>query len=73
MAIKWKLRACRVQAGYTQKEAAELMGISEPALITYETGRSTPNMDVGQKMSELYQIPLEIMDFSKVGNTLIKD
>ena len=73
MAIKWKLRACRVQAGYTQVEAAEELGIAEATLINYETGKSAANMEVGQKMSELYQIPIEAMDFTKIGNTVIKD
>ena len=71
--IRWKLRACRVQAGYTQAEAAKLLGISESTLINYETGKSAANMEIGQKMSDLYQIPIEVMDFTKVGNSLIKD
>ena len=49
------------------------MGTSEVTLISYETGKSSPNMEMGQKMSELYGIPLELMDFTKVGNTTIKD
>lgn len=71
--LKWKLRACRVQAGLIQKEAAAELGISEVTLTSYETGKSSPNMEMGQKMSELYGIPLELMDFTKVGNTTIKD
>ena len=73
MAIRWKLRACRVQAGYTQKEAAELLGISESTLIKYETGVSAVNMECGQRMSDIYQIPIELMDFTKIGNTVIKN
>lgn len=71
--FKWKLRACRVQAGLSQKEAAAELGTSEVTLISYETGKSSPNMEMGQKMSDLYGIPLELMDFTKVGNTTIKD
>lgn len=66
--LKWKLRACRVQAGYTQKEAAKLIGVSEDVIINYETGRTVVDMETAQKISELYQIPLELIDFTKVGN-----
>lgn len=71
--FKWKLRACRVQAGLTQKEAAELIGVSEPSIVSYETGKSSPCMEIGQKLSEVYGIPMELMDFTRVGNQIIKD
>lgn len=73
MVIRWKLRACRVQAGLIQKEAAKALGVSEVTLKNYETGKRSPDMEVGQKMSELYGIPMDMMDFTKVGNTVIKD
>lgn len=71
--FKWKLRACRVQAGLYQREAAEALGISEVSLVSYEKGRRSPGMDLGQKMSELYGIPLDMMDFTKIGNQIVKD
>lgn len=37
--FKWKLRACRVQAGLTQKEVAAELGVSEVSLVAYETGK----------------------------------
>lgn len=69
--VKWKLRACRVQAGYLQREAARALGVSEATLISYETGKRSPNMEIGQKMSELYGIPIQLMDFTRVGNSVI--
>ena len=72
--MKWRLCACRVQAGYKQKEVSELIGISEATIIKWEAGNTVPNMDNAQKLSELYRIPLAYMDFSKEGNaTPIKD
>lgn len=71
--FKWKLRACRVQAGYTQKEVAEKLGISEVSVVSYETGKYSPSMEIGQKLSELYGIPLEVMDFTKIGNQTVKE
>lgn len=71
--FKWKLRACRVQAGYKQRTAAKELGISEATLIAYETGKVSPNMETGQKMSELYGIPMDLMDFTRVGNRSINN
>ena len=72
--MKWRLSACRVNAGYTQKEVAEKLGICVQSIIDWENGKTTPKMVSAQKLSELYRIPLAYMDFSKEGNaTPIKD
>lgn len=68
--MKWRLAACRVQAGYTQKEVASLIGVVEQTMIRWEQGASTPKMEEAQKLSELYQIPLAYMDWSKEGNAI---
>ena len=65
---KWRLCACRVNAGYTQREVAKLIGVTETTIINWESGVRAPKMDYAQKLSELYQIPLAYMDFSKEGN-----
>lgn len=65
---KWRLAACRVQAGYTQKEVAKALGVTEQTIIRWEQGASAPKMEYAQKLSELYQIPLAYMDWTKEGN-----
>ncbi len=65
---KWRLCACRVNAGYTQREVAEILGMSEKTIVEWEAGRISPKMDKAQKLSELYMMPLAYMDFSKEGN-----
>lgn len=71
---KWRLSACRVNAGYTQREVAEIIGVNEKSVIDWEAGRTTPRMDKAQKLSELYMMPLAYMDFSKEGNRIpLKD
>lgn len=67
---KWRLCACRVNAGYTQREVAEILGMSEKTIIEWEAGRISPKMDKAQKLSELYMMPLAYMDFSKEGNSV---
>jgi DNA-binding XRE family transcriptional regulator len=65
---KWRLCACRINAGYTQREVAKILGVSEVAIIHWENGISSCKMATAQKLSELYLIPLAYMDFSKEGN-----
>lgn len=67
---KWRLCACRVNAGYTQKEIAEILGVCEKTVIDWELGRLSPKMEYAQRLSELYLIPLAYMDFSREGNRL---
>lgn len=67
--MKWRLSACRVQNGYTQKEAGVLVGVSEKTIVSWETGRTAPNMEYAQKLSELYGIPLAYIDFTREGNS----
>ena len=66
--MKWRLAACRVQARMTQKEVAKALGISEVALVSYEKGRTAISMEKAQNLSDIYGIPLELMDFSRLGN-----
>ena len=51
------LKAARVNAGLTQKKAAEMLGISEYTLINYEKGKSSPDVHVLKKIESLYGIP----------------
>lgn len=71
---KWRLSACRVNAGYSQKEVAELMGVCESTVVFWETGKTEVKMKYAQRLSELYIMPLAYMDFTKEGNaTPLKD
>ena len=67
---KWRLCACRMNAGYTQKEVAKILGVCESSVIKWERGETSPNMDYSQKLSELYLTPIAYMDFSKEGNKI---
>lgn len=72
--MKWRLSACRVQNGYTQLEASVLVGVCESTLISWENGKTAPNMEKAQKLSEVYGIPLAYIDFTREGNsTPLKD
>lgn len=54
MAISMK--AARVNAQLTQREAAKALEISKGTLLNYEKGRSVPKLDMANRMAELYKL-----------------
>lgn len=72
--MKWRLRACRENAGYTQREVAQILGVCETTFSNWECGRAIPSMEKALRLSELYRVPLAYMDFTKEGNAVpLKD
>lgn len=53
------LKAARVNAGLSQVEVSERLGISKNTLISYEKYRSTPDIDTAQKMAALYGMSVD--------------
>lgn len=60
---KITLKAARVNAGLTQKEAAKKLGIAYQTLSQYESDAGAVRQDMLKKMSELYDIPVEFIFF----------
>lgn len=50
------LRAARVNAGYTQVEAAKEIGISVFTLANYERGITFPDVPILKKIESLYKV-----------------
>lgn len=50
------LKAARVNKNYTQKKAAEMLGISQSTLMNYEQGKTFPPQPTIQKMETLYGV-----------------
>ena len=46
--MKWRLSACRIQAGYSQAEVAEKLGCSDKTIVSWETGKTAPKMEKAQ-------------------------
>lgn len=64
MAISMK--AARVNAGFTQKDAAKALNISKNTLVGYENGKAIPKIDLAKRMATLYGFSVdEIIFFSK--------
>ena len=53
------LKAARVNAGFTQTEVAERLKISKSTLISYEKYKSVPDIDMAQKLAELYGMSVD--------------
>lgn len=58
------LKAARVNAGFTQKEAAKQLKISETTLLKYERGETFPTVPVIRRIESLYAIPYRRIIFS---------
>ena len=53
------LKAARVNAGLTQKEAAERLGISRSTLASYEAYKTKPDIEMAKKLAALYGLPVD--------------
>ena len=56
-----RFKRYRVRKGFTQTEAAKLIGVKNYQLGNYETGRSEPSIDILKKMSNLYGVSIDLM------------
>lgn len=57
------LKQAREGRGYTQVEAAKLIGISVETLGNYERGKSYPDIPTLRKIEELYGVPYDRLIF----------
>ena len=62
--INITLEAARVNAGYTQEQAASNLGVSRSTIINWENGKTIPGIPSMYKMSQLYGIPLDCIFFT---------
>ena len=53
------LKAARVNANFTQKEAAKKLGISKGTLASYELYKTIPNVDTAKKIANLYGLEVD--------------
>lgn len=58
------LKSARVNAGYTQAQAAKLIGVTESTLSNYERGRSYPDVPIIKKIEDVYGVPYSALKFS---------
>lgn len=61
---KITLSAARVNAGYSQKAAAELLEISNKTLCNWEKGKSFPDQPMIEKLCKLYGVTYDMINFA---------
>lgn len=66
---KITLRAARVNAGLLQKEASQLLGVSNKTLSSWENNITVPRADMIDKICNLYKVGYDNLIFLP-GNPL---
>lgn len=61
---KISLAAARVNAGLSQQEAAQALGVSVATLQNYESGKTVPQWGTVQKIENVYKFPVDFIFFS---------
>lgn len=69
MECKISIKAARVNAGLTIKEAAKLIGICETTLINWEKDPSVIQSKHQKKISEVYNFPIDNIIFLNIKSS----
>ncbi len=59
------LKAARVNAELTQKEAAQALGISKTTLLNYEKYKTVPDIEKSKQIAKLYGMAIDDIIFFK--------
>lgn len=59
MTLSKSIRESRKKAGFTQKQVAEKVGLSEQAIRMYELGKREPSLDVIKRIGEVLDVAPE--------------
>lgn len=62
------LKAARVNRGYTQREAAVLIDVTEDTISNWERGKSFPNVPQLKKIEEVYGVTYNDLIFLHDNN-----
>jgi len=58
MDLKAKIRVARKEAGFSQQDLSDAIGVSDKAISAYEVGRSTPPIKVLERISSATEKPM---------------
>jgi transcriptional regulator with XRE-family HTH domain len=59
--VKISLKAARINADLTQKEAASLLGVTPLTIVNWESGQHKPRERKQDRIAEVYQCPKEFI------------
>ena len=63
--VKFSLASARVNAGLSQKKAAEELNVSNTTLCNWENYKSYPDAEMIDKICALYGIPYDQIKFCR--------
>lgn len=61
--MKITLKAARINAGFTQDNAAKEIGVSSDTIRNWETGKTFPNIEQVKKILNLYNADIDDVIF----------
>lgn len=61
--MKITLRAARVNVGLTQEEVAKILKKSKNTIVSYEKGKSVPDIETGKALARLYKVSVDDLIF----------
>lgn len=73
MNIAENIKKIRLNNQLTQQEFADKIGISRYSLLNYEKGKRIPPMDVAIKISNTFNVALDILNGNNINNNSIKE
>lgn len=56
-----RLKKCRKQEGVTQKELADILGLNQNTIASYETGRRNPSISVLEDIADLLNVSTDYL------------
>ena len=56
MVLANRFKGLRAEKGYTQKDVADLLGISPTAVASWEQERNNPNLDTLVRIAKLFDV-----------------
>ena len=63
--IRMTLEAARVNAGFTQKQVSQAIGVSVATIVLWEKGERMPSVEKALNLAGLYKVPLECINITK--------
>jgi len=64
-----KLTQARKDAGYTQRQVAEILLISKSTIASYEIGRTQPDIEMLGRLADFYAVSTDWLIGTKGGRT----
>ena len=61
--MKIRLAAARVNAGFTQRQVADRLNVTQNTIVAWENGSGEPKISQARKLSSLYDMPLDNIIF----------